>query len=136
MISNKKMVQSQQLRQKILDICTNNILLLTEIADLISIDKSKLNHHLLSLVAHGYLTKHLGYKVVRRASANGYSTIKPVYEWSYSIAVEEVVEEQPQPVAMEHQELMIKMGYTNIIPSRGRVHHGIMSIHAEKRENL
>ena len=133
MITNKKMMQSQLLRQNILDYCNKEIRLLTEIADAVGINKNKINHHLLCLVGEGYLIKHHGFTIVQRAVANGYSTARTPYVWTPNIMAEPIPKDKPQPFIVSDEVLMNKMGYTNLIPIKGRVHHGIVSAFADRQ---
>ncbi len=134
MITTNKKIQSTQLRQRILDVCSKETMLLNDIALAVGVVRNKINHHLLCLVNDGYLTKHHNFAIVKRANANGYSTAKTPYVWAYNITLERLPETKPQPFILQDVGLMIKMGYTNIKPIKGRVHHGALSAHGQSME--
>lgn len=134
MITNNKKMQSQLIRQKILDVCSKETMLLNDIALAVGVDRNKINHHLLCLVNEQYLIKHHNFAIVKRANANGYSTAKTPYIWAYNITVERPPETKPQPFLLQDVGLMIKMGYTNITPIKGRVHQGALSAHGQGME--
>ena len=134
MITTNKKIQSIQLRQSILDVCSKKTMLLNDIALAVGFDKNKINNHLLCLVKEGYLTKHYNFAIVKHANANGYSTAKTPYVCAYNIPLERPPETKPQPFILQDLGLMIKMGYTNIKPIKGRVHHGICSEHRQSME--
>jgi hypothetical protein len=67
----------------------------------------------------------------------GYTSISDQpYVWRYRDPAKNIEEPIEEPVALPvHMDmgLMIKLGYTNIIPRAGRVHQGFMSHNPQKR---
>jgi hypothetical protein len=118
----KRITRAQSIakRQLILDACKNKSLILSEIAEATGIIKTQLNHHLIFLVAEGYLIKNLIPVKVNKQDAYTYQTIN-FEPYVYGKRME--VEEKPIicPVQFDSK-LMFWMGYTNISPIKGNVY--------------
>lgn len=134
--SRLRMEKSTRTRQAIIDACHYNILTLGQIADKLGVPKQGMNIHMLNLVEDGYLSKHDKVAKVGNQWACGYTSItdKP-YVWKYRNPTKQIDEPVEQPIALPANMdigLMIKLGYTNIIPRAGKVHQGFMSHHGKK----
>lgn len=111
-------------RQQILDACINKPLIIAEISEAIGMVKTQLNHHLINLIAEGYLAKNPCPKPIHGQWGYEYETINfEPYEWSVYVEVEE------KPVTCQvdfDKKLMFMMGYTNITPPKGTVYKTLM----------
>lgn len=135
--SKLRMERSTRTRQAIIDACHYDILTLGQIADKLGVPKQGMNIHLLNLVEDGYLSKHDKVAKVGGQWACGYTTISDQpYVWRYRNQTT-IVDEQPDepitPLPDIDIGLMIKLGYTNIIPRAGKVHQGFMAYDGRKR---
>ena len=133
MTSKAKMEQSIVIRNAILDACHYNLLTLAGIAEATGFRKNGLNHHLIILVEDGYLSRHERYARLGGQWASGYSRKNDApYQWVIH-KTQPFVEPPVAPPVHLDIGLMIKLGYTNIIPRAGRVHHGFMSVDPKRR---
>jgi predicted transcriptional regulator len=111
-------------RQQILDACKDKPLIIAEISEAIGMVKTQLNHHLVNLVAAGYLSKNQCPTPIHGQWGYNYKTINfEPYEWSTYVEVEE------KPVTCEvnfDQKLMFLMGYTNIQPPKGEIYRALI----------
>lgn len=135
--SKFRIEKSTRTRQAIIDACHYDILTIRQIAERLNIPCQGINIHLLNLVEDGYVSKHERVAKVNGQWACGYTTISDQpYVWRYRDPTKNIEEPIEEPVALPaHIDigLMIKMGYTNIIPRAGRVHQGCMSYSPQKR---
>jgi hypothetical protein len=134
--SKLRIERSTRTRQAIIDACHYDILTIRQIAERLNIPCQGINIHLLNLVEDGYLSKHERVTKYNGQWACGYTSISDEpYVWRYRDASKHI--EQPdEPIAQVPDidiGLMIKLGYTNIIPRAGRVHQGFMSHNPQKR---
>lgn len=127
MIDNKTKEKSQRLRQFIIDLCNTKTITVKDIADQFGISSKLVNHHLRALLEEKYIIKHKRYIKINGAYANGYTTIKhEPYVWA-NRKLHDAPSTIGIPLDYDNQPLMMRMGYTNIIPMQGRVCLGIMS---------
>jgi hypothetical protein len=112
-------------RQQILDACIKKPLIIAEISEAVGMIKTQLNHHLINLIAEGYIAKNPCPKPIHGQWGFEYQTINfDPYEWSTHV---EEVEEKPVTCEMDFdKKLMFLMGYTNIAPPKGRVYRTLM----------
>lgn len=135
--SKVRIEKSTRTRQAIIDACHYDILTIRQIADKLDIPCQGINIHLLNLVEDGYLSKHERVARVNGQWSCGYTSISDQpYVWRYRNQAT-VVDEEPLPEQHEQPldidiALAIKLGYTNIVPSKGRVHQGLMSNNGNK----
>lgn len=126
MIGNDTKDKSQRLRQFIIDLCNTKTITVNTIATQYNISSKLVNHHLRALLEEGYIIKHKRYIKVNGAYANGYTTIKnEPYIWA-SRKTNALLNKTVVIIDYDN-ELMHKLGYTNIIPAQGRICLGIMS---------
>jgi predicted transcriptional regulator len=135
--SKVRIEKSTRTRQAIIDACHYDILTIRQIAERLDIPCQGINIHLLNLVEDGYVSKHERVAKVNGQWSCGYTTISDQpYVWKYRDPSKNIEEPIEEPVALPvHMDmgLMIKLGYTNIIPRAGRVHQGFMSYNPQKR---
>jgi hypothetical protein len=135
--SKVRIEKSTHTRQAIMDICHYDILTIRQIAERLDIPCQGINIHLLNLVEGGYIAKHERVAKYNGQWSCGYTTISDQpYVWKYrdpSKNIEEPIEEPTVQLPDMDIGLMVKLGYTNIIPRAGKVHLGFMSHNAEKR---
>ena len=132
--SRTRVEKSSRIRQAILEACFCKILTLRQIAEQLGVKCQGLNVHLLHLVENGYLTKQDKVTKYNSQWACGYISIsdKP-YVWKYQAPTRQVeVEAEVEPTIDVDFSLMIKLGYTNLVPRLGRVHRGFMSFDGKK----
>ena len=133
--SKLRIEKSTRTRQAIINACHYDILTIRQIADKLDIPCQGINIHLLNLVEDGYISKHERVAKVNGQWACGYTTIsdKP-YVWQYRDPAKNIEQpNEPLPdVPNMDIGLMVKLGYTNIIPRAGRVHYGFMSVDYRK----
>ena len=134
--SKLRIEKSTHTRQAIMDACHYDILTIRQIADKLDIPCQGINIHLLNLVEDGYISKHERVAKYNGQWSCGYTTIsdKP-YVWQYRDPARNI-EQSDEPVAQALDMdigLMVKLGYTNIIPRAGRVHQGFMTVDHRKR---
>jgi hypothetical protein len=112
-------------RQEILNACADKQLSISELAESISLIKTRLNHHLLNLVNEGYLSKNPIRITEVNQSAYAYKTINfEPYEWMPDARVEE----KPTICNLDYDpKLMLMMGYTKITPVKGYVYRSLMA---------
>jgi predicted transcriptional regulator len=135
--SKLRIEKSTRTRQAIIDACHYDILTIRQIAERLDIPCQGINIHLLNLVEDGYMTKTERVAKYNGQWSCGYTTIsdKP-YVWQYrdpSKNIDEPIEQPAVQLPDMDIGLMVKLGYTNIIPRAGKVHHGFMSHNAGKR---
>ena len=134
--SRVRIERSTRTRQAIIDACHYDILTLGQIADKLGVSKKGMNIHLLNLVEDGYLSKHERVARVNSQWACGYTTISDQpYVWRYRDPAKNIEQPVEEPIATPIDidiGLMIKLGYTNIIPRAGKVHQGFMSHNGKK----
>jgi predicted transcriptional regulator len=134
--SKLRIEKSTHTRQAIMNACHYDILTIRQIAERLNIPCQGINIHLLHLVECGYMSKHERVAKVNGQWACGYTTIsdKP-YVWQYRDPARNI--EQPDEAVAQASDmdigLMVKLGYTNIIPRAGRVHYGFMSVDYRKQ---
>ena len=134
--SKLRIEKSTRTRQAIIDACHYDILTIRQIAERLDIPCQGINIHLLNLVEDGYMTKHERVAKYNGQWSCGYtSTSDQPYMWKYRDPARNI--EQPDEPTPDVPDidigLMIKLGYTNIIPRTGKVHQGFMSHNAPKR---
>lgn len=111
-------------RQEILNACKDKALSISELAEAVSLIKTRLNHHLLNLVNEEYLSK----TPIRLSEVNqmayAYKTINfEPYEWMPDARVEE----KPTTCDLDYDpKLMLMMGYTKFTPVKGTVYRTLM----------
>ena len=133
--SKVRIEKSTHMRQAIINACNYDILTIRQIAERLNIPCQGINIHLLNLVEDGYISKHERVAKYNGQWSCGYTTIsdKP-YVWRYRDPARNT--EQPEEPINQVPDmditLMIKLGYTNIIPRAGRMHQGFMSNNAKK----
>ena len=133
--SKVRIEKSTQTRQAIIDACHYDILTIRQIAERLDIPCQGINIHLLNLVEDGYLSKHDRVAKYNGQWACGYTSISDQpYVWRYRDPNKNI--EQPDKPLPDVPDidigLMIKLGYTNIIPRTGKVHQGFMSHNGKK----
>jgi hypothetical protein len=133
--SKLRIEKSTRTRQAIIDACHYDILTIRQIAERLDIPCQGINIHLLNLVEDGYISKHERVAKYNGQWSCGYTTIsdKP-YVWRYRDPAKNI-EPPEEPLPNVHDidiGLMVKLGYTNIIPRAGKVHQGFMSNNAKK----
>jgi hypothetical protein len=134
--SKVRIEKSTRTRQAIMDACHYDILTIRQLAERLNIPCQGINIHLLNLVEDGYMSKHERVAKVNGQWACGYTTISDQpYVWRYRDPAKNI--EQPDEPLPEVPDmditLMVKLGYTNIIPRAGKVHQGFMSYNPQKR---
>jgi predicted transcriptional regulator len=134
--SKVRIEKSTRTRQAIMDACHYDVLTIRQISERLGIPCQGINIHLLNLVEDGYMLKTERVAKYNNQWACGYTTIsdKP-YVWRYrdpSKNIEEPIEEPTPQLLNLDIGLMIKLGYTNIIPRAGKVHYGFMSHNGKK----
>ena len=134
--SKLRIDKSTRTRQAIIDACHYDILTIRQIAERLGIPCQGINIHLLNLVEDGYLSKHERVNKYNGQWACGYTSISDEpYVWKYRDPSKNIEEPIEEPIALPtHMDigLMIKLGYTNIIPRAGKVHQGFMSHNGKK----
>jgi hypothetical protein len=122
----KRITRSESIikRQAILDACIKKPLIIAEISEATGMVKTQLNHHLINLIAEGYLSKTPCPKPIHGQWGFYYQTINfDPYEWQ----THKEVEERPIRCNVNFdQKLMFLMGYTNIQPPKGEVYRALM----------
>ena len=134
--SKVRIEKSTRTRQAIMDACHYDILTIRQIADKLDIPCQGINIHLLNLVEDGYISKHERVAKYNGQWSCGYTTISDQpYVWRYRDPAKNIEQpEEPKPEVPDLDiGLMVKLGYTNIIPRVGKAHHGFMSHNAGKR---
>ena len=134
--SKVRIEKSTRTRQAIIDACHYDILTIRQIADKLDIPCQGINIHLLNLVEDGYMSKHERVAKYNGQWSCGYTTISDEpYVWRYRDPAKNIEPpEEPKPEVPDLDiGLMVKLGYTNITPRVGKVHHGFMSHNAGKR---
>ena len=135
--SKVRIEKSTRTRQAIMDACHYDILTIRQIADKLDIPCQGINIHLLNLVEDGYMSKSERVAKVNGQWACGYTTISDQpYVWRYrdpNKNIEQPDEPLPDVPNMDIG-LMVKLGYTNIIPRAGKVHHGFMSVDPKRHK--
>lgn len=134
--SKVRIEKSTRTRQAIMDACQYDILTIRQIADRLDIPCQGINIHLLNLVEDGYISKHERVAKYNGQWSCGYTTISDEpYVWRYRDPAKNIEPiEEPKPEVPDLDiGLMIKLGYTNIIPRAGRVHQGFIAYDGRKR---
>jgi len=134
--SKLRIEKSTNTRQAIMNACHYDILTIRQISERLGIPCQGINIHLLNLVEGGYMSKTERVGKYNNQWACGYTTISDQpYVWQYRDPARNI--EQPdEPVAQALDMdigLMVKLGYTNIIPRAGKVHQGFMNVDYRKR---
>lgn len=133
--SKVRIEKSTRTRQAIIDACNYDILTIRQIAERLNIPCQGINIHLLNLVEDGYISKHERVAKYNGQWSCGYTTISDQpYVWRYRDPAKNIEQpEEPLPDVPDMDiGLMIKLGYTNIIPRAGKVHQGFMSHNGNK----
>ena len=134
--SKLRIEKSTNTRQAIMNACHYDILTIRQISERLGIPCQGINIHLLNLVEDGYMSKTERVAKYNNQWSCGYTTISDQpYVWKYRDPARNI--DQPdEPVGQLPDMdigLMVKLGYTNIIPRAGRVHLGFMSVDHRKR---
>ena len=126
MVTMETKAKSEQLRNFIIELANKKTITMMMVAELYGINKKLINHHLRVLLRDGYITKHKRHIQINGAWACGYTALKnEPYVWN----MDKVKVDASKPVMTTDYDdaLMLRMGYTKLIPEGGRICLGVMS---------